>query len=414
MPFSSQINDHANRCKRRPTGIGPLALVLFIGCLSPTLAQDSTSSGWSQLGPRLRAATSNFIEVDASRHALAPSITAGSTGLFLSWVELNEKGVSNVHVKSWNGRNWIAMGQAVNQDRFNPSFDATIQTVEPSTYVAWTEQAPKKAPQVFAKHWERSGWQADGSSLNINPGRTAVLPTLTADPMGRLFLGWSEENENRVFQGRVKRLDSNGWTDLGENLNRDPGRDAFHLSLASMDGRPIVAWTEGIGDHRTQVMVKRWTGSEWTFLSTGLNSPIAQSGFHPVVRVFDDRVYVAWSELLESNQFRLIVAIHENGAWKMLPNPLSPDNSSHAFSPALAASDSAIFLTWLEVGPDGISRVRFGQFENNNWSKIDTLNFDPKKPASTPSITLWNGKPVVVWKELESDGLFSLIVKQGP
>ena len=387
------------------------ATILISATLAfPLLPYAAESSGGrNPFGPRLRAATSNFVEVDASRHALIPNLVGTKDRLLLTWLEVNPKGVPNIHVRRWDGTNWQVEGGLVNQDKLSAAYDPSLAILADDTpFIAWAENTKTQVPQIYLKHLDAGSWVQDGSSLNLDPARPAVRPILAANTT--VFLGWTEASERRVFLARVRRLDPDGWTLLGDALNVAPDRDAIDLSMDLLNGQPFVAWCEASADKVLQIRAKMWDGTQWITAAESLNLDSRQHAFSPIVRAGEDSVYVSWIEIGASGKPELNVNVFSSGKWQSLATNLHAEDASYSLTPSLAYLGGNLYVAWAETDPKGTSRIHSAKWNGSDWQVSPRLNLDTAKPGATPTIAIWNGKPVVVWKELEEGGLFSLAV----
>lgn len=391
-----------------------LALFVVITVLGAhPVAGQEPSAAWRQLGTRLKAATTEFIEVDASRHALAPALAGTADLLFMTWLEMNAKGVPNVHVKRWDESAWTLDGSALNQDRMSFAFDPSIAIAGGVPYVAWSELNKFHVAQVFVKHRSPKEWVQDGAVLNIDPRRQAVRPTLAAGATAPLHLAWSEADARRIHHVYVKRLDPDGWVTLGGPLNIDPDHDAFDVSISLVGREPYVAWSEATAGTVPQLHVKRWDGNDWREVGGALNRDPQRPAVTPAVCASEDSLYLAWIEIDANGRPRLQLEHYLDGQWRQIASPADP-TAAYALTPTLGYFGGMLYAAWTSSDATGVSRVQVSQWDGGEWKNGPPLNVVGEKAALTPALSVWRGKPVMAWKELEANGLFTLAVKQSP
>jgi len=386
-----------------------LAAILCSLWLTPTLATGSDS--WVQLGNRLKASSSTFVDIDASRHALSPSMAIGADIPFLTWSELNAQGISQVHVKYWKQNAWITLGGMLNVDPTHKAYDPVIVTSESIPYVGWIEVNKKGIPQLHVKHWTQGGWVSQGESLNDDLTKAAANPSMTVG-FGRSYLTWTEADEKRVYQIHVKSLTENSWVKLGDSLNEDPVRDAIEPSISMVESTPYVAWCEKAANGSLQVYVKHWTGEAWIRDGESLNMDLSAHALSPSIASNGTIPYVAWVEFNEKGISQVHVKHWMNNTWVKNGGSLNVDPSHHALSPSLDFRGDTPYVAWAESDARGVTQIHVKYWTGSDWAlEEQTLNLDVSKPALAPTLVVLEDRPYVAWKESDGAGLFSVVVK---
>jgi hypothetical protein len=324
---------------------------------------------------------------------------------------MNPKGVPNVHVKRWDGSTWTLDGGALNENRMSFAFDPSIAIAGGVPYVAWTELNKTGVAQVFVKHRAPKEWVRDGTVLNVDPRRQALRPTLTAGAAAPLHLAWSEADARRVHHVYVKRLDLDGWTALGGPLNADRGRDAMEIAVSLVGPEPYVAWSEATAGTVPQLHVKRWDGAEWQAVGGAMNRDPQRPALTPALCASEDSLYLAWIEIDAGGRPQLQLAHYLKGEWQPLESPANPE-AAYALTPTLSYFGGTLYVSWTSTDGGGVSRVQVSQWDGTAWKNGPQLNVMAAKAALTPALSIWKSKPVVAWKELEANGVFTLAVKQ--
>ena len=355
---------------------------------------------------------SPFTDVDASKHALNPSLAFTNALPSLGWIEFNLHGISQVHVGRWEPSGWIKDRAVQNMDETHRAFDLTMSSDGKIPYLAWIELNAKNIPQLYVKHPSEGRWTVDGGSLNLDPSQGAANPVLSAaGPIP--YLAWCEYNPQRVYQLYVKQRSADGWhLDGSGSLNISPSRDAIRPALALQGSVPYLAWAELSDLNFYQIYVKRWNGSSWDGLGQSLNMDPESHALNPSIAVLGDAPYVAWIETDGNGIFQLHVKHWDQNRWIVDGKNLNIDIRRHAMSPSLVQSGSTVYLAWTEYDANGISQVHVKHRTADRWESDDQqLNAAPPTASSAPSLAAGNGAIYLAWKVVYPNGLAQIIVK---
>lgn len=376
-------------------------------------APSPAASKWLDVGKPVKAFRSNYVDVDASRHALNPSIVLSDAGPTLGWVELTVHGISQIFFGHWNRSAWVRDGGSHNLDATQRAFDLSMSSNGRIPYLAWIELNAKHIPQLHVKHLEGQQWTLDGGSLNLDPRQGAANPALSATgPVP--YLAWTEPNSRRVFQLYVKQLSEGGWHMDGDgSLNISPVRDAIEPAIVYSGSGPYVAWAEFSDRNVYQVYVKQWNGSTWPLLDRSLNLRPENHALSPSIAFLGETPYVAWIELNPNGVFQLQVKRWENGSWMSDGTTLNDDPSHHALSPSLVRAGSTLYLAWTEYDAKGVSRIHVKHRAGDRWVSNDPL-FKSTIPAasSAPALAGSESAVYVSWKEVYPNGLAQIVVER--
>lgn len=196
------------------------------------------------------------------------------------------------------------------------------------------------------------------------------------------------------------------------SLNLDPTQDAIEPAIALQESAPAIAWMESSDRHVYQVHVKGWTGAGWQRLGQSLNIDPTSHAMNPSIALFGGSPHVAWTEIDGNGVSRLFVKHWTNGAWVPDGESLNRDPARHAMSPALMRIGSALYAAWTEYDPKGISQVHVARWTGRRWEPIDPgLETDPSIVSSSPSLADSGAGAHIVWKEINGNGLFHIVVK---
>jgi len=386
-----------------------------------TLAEDGSHSAatvpagptWVDVGQPVRASRSLFTDVDASRHAMTPSLIFTNALPSLGWIELNAHGIPQIHLGHWNRSGWMKDGGPQNTDSSHRAFDLTMSSNGKSSYLAWVELNAKDIPQLYVKHLLGDRWVADGESLNLDPTHRAANPALSAAGPAP-YVAWCEYGADRIYQLYVKHWADDGWHLAGnESLNISPTRDAIEPAILLQGSVLYITWAELSDQNFYQVYVKRWNGSTWEALGRSLNLDPESHALNPSIAVLGETPYVAWIEINEKGISQLQVKRWENGSWVANGTSLNSDPTRHALSPSLVQAGSTLYAAWTEYDARGITQIHVSHRAGDRWES-DGPRLKAAVPAasSAPALAGSDTAVYIAWKEVYQNGLAQIVVKQ--
>ncbi len=385
------------------------------------MAEDASRStitspagpNWIDVGQPVRASRSLYTDVDASRHALTPSLVFTNALPSLGWIELNAHGIPQIHFGHWSRSGWMKDGGAQNMDSSHRAFDLTMSSNVKAPYLAWIELNAKDVPQLYVKHLLGGQWITDGGSLNLDPTHRAANPALSATGPAP-YVAWCEYSVERIYQLYVKHLSEDGWHMAGsESLNISPTRDAIEPAILFQGSAPYITWAELSDQNFYQVYVKRWNGSAWEALGRSLNLDPENHALNPSIAVLGETPYVAWIEINGKGISQLQVKRWENGSWVADGTSLNSDPTRHALSPSLVQAGSTLYVAWAEYDAKGITQIHVNYRAGDRWESGDPrLNADPPAAASAPALAGSDTAVYIAWKEVYQNGLAQIVVKQ--
>ncbi|MBI3811497.1 MAG: hypothetical protein HY283_04745 [Nitrospirae bacterium] len=387
------------------------------GAIADDGARSSTAlpagPNWVDVGQPVKASRSLFTDVDASRHALTPSLVFTNALPSLGWIELNAHGIPQIHFGHWSRSGWMKDGGAQNMDAAHRTFDLTISSNGKIPYLAWIELNANDIPQLYIKHLMGDLWITDGESLNLDPAHRAANPALSAAGPTP-YVAWCEYGVDRIYQLHVKYLTEDGWHAAGsESLNISPTRDAIEPAIVFLGSVPHVTWAE-LSDHNFyQIYVKRWNGSAWEKLGQSLNLDPENHALNPSIAVLGETLYVSWIEINGKGVSQLQVKRWESGAWVADGTSLNRDPTRHALSPSLAQAGPTLYLAWTEYNAKGVTQIHISHRVGDRWESDDPrLNAAPLTASSAPALAGSDTAVYIAWKEVYQNGLAQIVVKR--
>ena len=202
-----------------------------------------------------------------------------------------------------NGTAWEEVGGAVSDTNFDAAFPrlTLIGGVPWLTYfqVALIQGNPSLQIAV-------ARLSDDGQSWVHLPTVTAGAPDGFDQPTiasvgGRPVVAFGDKLGGNVTRVRVVRLNDagDGWDDLGGGPASAAGAAAQGMSVTEIGGVPWVAWREraGGGGSSDQIRVARLNGSSWQMVGAQINNSASRSApFTPSLTSVNGFPWVAWAE----------------------------------------------------------------------------------------------------------------------
>jgi len=355
-----------------------------VGSISQIRVKSYDNSTWSTID----GDSNNGINLRGSRNATHPSLADNGTHLFAIWSEDNGAGKGEIRsavydngTVSWDtNSNFQALNYSTSYSANNPQ----LLNDNSSLYAIWSEDNGT-ANQIRVKLFDNStSWNLvdniddNATGINNNPNKNAINPKLL-NFNSRVYAAWSEDNGS-ASQIHVARYDDNSsWTIVDDNsstgINRATG-NATYPTMAVLSTKLYLAWSEANADNRTQIRVKSYDGSSWSFVdgdnaTKGINKDYTQNASYPqLVKVTDN------------------------------------------------SSSSKLYAVWLEE--NGNTQVRVAEFDGiSSWSfkdgnSFDGLNLNTAKITGKPSAAAYLNKLIVAWTETNSLGVPQIRVAKSP
>lgn len=356
------------------------------GSISQIRVKSYDNSTWSTID----GDSNNGINLIKSRNATNPSMSDNGTHLFSVWSEDNGAGKGLIRAAVFD-----------------------------NTTLSWD--------------FQNNNFQA----LNNSTSRSANNPQLLNDNSS-LYAIWSENN-GTTNQIRVKLFDnSTSWNlvdKIGDNttgINKDTSKNAINPKFLNFNSGIYAAWSEDNGS-ASQIHVARYNNSSsWTFVddnsSTGINKAPGKNATYPTMAVLSTKLYLAWSETNADNRTQIRVKSYNGSSWSFVDGDnatkgINKDYTQNASYPQLVkvtdnSSNSKLYAVWLEV--NGNTQVRVAEFDGTStWSfkdgdSFDGLNLNTAKITGKPSAAAYLNKLIVAWSETNSLGVPQIRVAKSP
>ena len=356
------------------------------GSISQIRVKSYDNSTWSTID----GDSNNGINLIKSRNATNPSMSDNGTHLFAVWSEDNGAGKGLIRTAVYD-----------------------------NTTLSWD--------------FQNNNFQA----LNNSTSRSANNPQLLNDNSS-LYAIWSENN-GTANQIRVKLFDnSTSWNlvdKIGDNttgINKDTSKNAINPKLLNFNSEVYAAWSETDGA-ASQIRVAKYNNSSsWTFVdgnaSTGINKTTGKNATDPTMAVLSTKLYLTWSETNSDNRTQIRVKSYDGSSWSFVDGDnatkgINKDYTQNASYPQLVkvtdnSSSSKLYAVWLEE--NGNTQVRVAEFNGTStWSfkdgdSFDGLNLNTAKITGKPSAAAYLNKLIVAWSETNSLGVPQIRVAKSP
>ncbi len=388
----------------------------------------------------------------ATPHALSPSLTFNGDVPYITWAEVDANGVSRVYVRHQKGQEWVLDGGPLNQSLTGHAASPSLAVAGGHLYAAWSEINAKHVSQVYVKEWDGDKWASVGESLNINPTGSASSPVLSGNTAA-LYAAWTEVNPSGASLLYVKQWDGKSWTFLGEThmplqdtkenenvipaqagiqnagrgldshfrgndgqnegLNRNTKKHAMTPSLAANKDGVYLAWAEYDAQGIAGVYVDHWNGERWGPVGEAVNIDSGRNALSPSLSMAGSSPYVAWMEYDDKGVSQIYVKRWDGKEWGLMGSSLNINSSMSATVPSLCTKGTIPYVSWTEVGDNGVPALYVKQWKRNSWIQTEgPLNVDTGRAAAAPSIAIKDNTLYAAFTELDQRGIYQLYVRE--
>ncbi len=274
------------------------------------------------------------------------------------------------------------------------SHDPALAVLQGDLYAAYNPLSTS-GRQLAVSRWDGTGWFSAGEGLQVQPSPGELGPPSLIPKQDQLYLAWREDG--RVY---VKRKDGEVWTLIGGPLNLDPARPATHPALSTDGSSLYVSWGEEDAAGVSQLRVKGWDGTAWTFRGASLNvDPAAAVQGRPQMAVLGSMPYVTWSEKIAAGSAKVYLKHWDGQAWVQDGGSVNPSSSYDAFSPSLGFIDTVPYVA-LQQNSTTPSQIYVRRWVSGTWTTVGpSLNINSSKDAFEPRLIVHDEKPYVIWRE---------------
>ncbi|SEI50090.1 Por secretion system C-terminal sorting domain-containing protein [Dyadobacter sp. SG02] len=235
----------------------------------------------------------------------SPSVAIDKRGVPHVFYQDLKKGYQGVTQK-WNGSSWVAFGNEIQSG--NPVYDPRIVFNEDDIpYVAFTNLLNDFKLSVMKL--EENQWQMVGNA-DFSNGQAGYTSIAFKD--GVPFVAYADKSLG--WKAIVKKWNGSIWETIGPEGISD--RDASNTQISfDQNGNPLLVYLDINGIDAGKVNVKRWNGSIWENLGSGVisegnvSSPVIVGGH-------SGSVYLAYREM--ALEQKLVIHKWDGTQWTSL------------------------------------------------------------------------------------------------
>ena len=351
------------------------------GSISQIRVKSYDNSTWSTID----GDSNNGINLIKSRNATNPSMSDNGTHLFAVWSEDNGAGKGLIRTAvfdnttlSWDfqNNNFQALNNSTSRSANNPQ----LLNDNSSLYAIWSENNGT-ANQIRVKLFDNStSWNLvdkigdNTTGINKDTSKNAINPKLLNFNSG-IYAAWSEDNGSASQIHVARYNNSSSWTFVDDNsstgINKAPGKNATYPTMAVLSTKLYLAWSETNADNRTQIRVKSYNGSSWSFVdgdnaTKGINKDYTQNASYPqLVKVTDNssnsKLYAVWLEENGNTQVR-VAEFNGTSTWSFKDGDsfdgLNLNTAKITGKPSAAAYLYKLIVAWSETNNLGVPQIR--------------------------------------------------------
>lgn len=343
-----------------------------------------------------------------------PLIAVVMLALLFAWIPVRD---SRVHAETWNAFEGSAVA-GLSADTTQNAYSPYMLEFAGDLYAIWYEGDGPAVIRVMKYDELASEWTAeDGGGLNADLAQFASFPKL-AVVGDKLYAAWAEDHSgfNGFSQIRVKEYAGNAtWVAVdGGGLNYDTGKNAYETELVGYEGELYAFWLETNGTFTT-LRAKKLSGSTWESVdgnqTLGLNNDVNATASKVDALAFGGKLYVSWTEAIASDTIDHIwVKEYDGSAWTLIGGDqdggLNRDGTKEGFASTLAIFDNELYIFWSENQDQEPGQIRAMRYAGGTaWSFADGdnddtgLNRNPVRNAWLPGAVELNGMLYATWLE---------------
>jgi hypothetical protein len=330
-----------------------------------------------------------------------PKIAIDSSGKpVVAWAE-----AGNINVKKWNGTSWDLLATTPGGVGSMALDSAGNPIISWNQYIGINEFKY----DTFVKKWDGAAWVQLGTALDIHANVILVEGSTTTsaiaiDSTDNPIVTWSEWDGTASYNIYTKRWNGVSWIQLGTALDANVNQRALLPAIAiNSSGQPIVTWVEG--DSVTDnVYVKRWNGTAWVQYGTTLDFDLTNNVFYPAIAIDSNaNPIVTWCEY-NASSYNIYAKKWNGSSWTALGTSLVYDSTKISYNSSIAIDSSNNPIVAWDESDNGFD-VHVKKWNGSNWTALGaSLDNDPSKPASNPSIAIdSSNNPIVTWNENSAD-----------
>ncbi len=305
----------------------------------------SASDTWLPAGPQP-------LNLSAGDDASDPSIAAVNGVPYVAFADAPPASPHRVVVEQYDAgaASWSEVGASLLNTSGDSVGGTSLASLSGTPYVAWSE-ANLYSSQIDAARYSAGSWTT--TEVPSSGGDLLSSPDLAAAG-GTLYLAYSDANLSGT-NAEVTQLSGGTWFAIAAPANGLldglwPGLSI--PSIAAVGTTVDVALIETGLDGEEQTVVRQLGGGAWTTVGTGLTNPATDAPFDVSLATVGGAPVVAWTDICASNQAganayeaELVDGATSNTASTSCPAPVGPPTiPTMTFAPAYVGVPYSITL----------------------------------------------------------------------
>jgi hypothetical protein len=339
------------------------------------------------------------IKLSNKSSASNPRAAVSDNYIYVVWTDNNSShgnGEINFRRSLDNGASF----QAAENLSKNPgnSTNAIVAADGNNVYVVWIDDAMENTDIFFKKSSDY------GNSFNktINLSRTngsSLSPQLAVSD-NHVYVVWTDDTRGN------NDINLKASHDYGNSFNRTKpvsrtNGSSLSPQIAVSDNHVYVVWTEVVSKGNSDLDLKASHDYGNSFNRTKPVSRTNGSSFSPQLAVFDNHVYVVWTELIKGNSEIYFRKSADNGTNLDGGKNISADFSQSTDPEIEVLGNDKLYFTWTNVSKDR-SEISFEASGDNGEHFDNTLSFHASSPgyfSHSSHITASKNNLYAVWVE---------------
>lgn len=286
------------------------------------------------------------------------------------YVVFNETSNNKITVKSFNGSQWITIGNPSFSENYTDSLDIGINTVNEPVVVYTTYDTINSTTTTKVKKFSSNSWIDAG--INSFTEELCSTSLLKISNTGQIYVVFYSSQSIRIY-----KLEGNTWQPL-ENINYLKGSP--RALLFNNLNEPVILYVDGY--RSSKASLKKYQDSNWIDIGT---TGISRGNTNSISFFVKNNVqYIAYNEVENLN--KITVKKFINSSWETVGSSGFTGANAQQISMVVDSNEN-IFVAYQDYTNnykinvkkfDGVSWTDLGVVSNFNdqYSKNPKLQFD--------------------------------------
>lgn len=332
--------------------------------------------------------------------SIDPAISASGNSIYVVWSD-KTSGNSEIifRASTDGGETFTSKSKGRLSNTADASLMAKVVSAGSHVYVAWIEKDSSGKSDIYFRASHNSG-SSFGDLENLsNSGTAGELQAATTGE--DVYVVWSDSKSGNRDIYFTSSDDGGESFNAPINLSENGGVSDQPQVTATSDGHVYVVWRDSIsGSKEVLLLGSDNKGDEFGEIKNVSNN--AGSSSNPEIAVFDDSVYVTWTDNTPGN-VEVFFAASTNGgsSFGFAVNLSNTDGTSFRAQIAAAAGDK-VYVTWRDTPREVYVRAS----ENAGKLFSDSINLsNDETDSGWPEISAESDNVYLVWRAGPLEGL---------